>query len=258
MSNSRFWFNGICSDRFGLRIGGEDHFGSPERVVTEYSVPGYNGSYVVDEGTYTNYIRQYRVALMRSPALEQDMSAIKRWLQPDGEYHRLEDSYAPDVYRLARLTGGIATQAMGSSIRSVQFPLTFSCRPQKFLKIGEQPLTISAETGLAQIVNPTGFSAWPKISFFGTQDTSVETVQLRANDSQGAVRGQVHFDVGSRLGEELIFDAQTTEAYWAADGSSANDCVTFSGDLSLPAGKTCVAVSVGLGGCYVYPRWWRL
>lgn len=256
MSNSRFWFNGICSDRFGLRIGGEDNFGAPERVVTEYSVPGYNGSYVVDAGVYTNYIRQYQAALLRSPALEQDMSAIKRWLQPDGEYHRLEDSYAPDVYRLARLTGGIATQAMGSSIRSVQFPISFSCRPQKFLKIGEQPLTISAETGIAELVNPTGFNAWPLITFFGTEESNEATVYIK-DDWQGDVRGEIAFDVGNKLNVNVIFDTQTTEAYWADDGSSANDAVYFQGDLFLPEGRSCIVLD-SLGGCYVRPRWWRL
>ena len=256
MSNSKFWFNGRCSDEFGLRIGGEDNFGSPERIVTEYQVPGYNGAYIVDEGAYTNYLRQYRAALMRRPQLEMDMSAVKRWLQPDGEYHRLEDSYAPDVYRMARLTGGISTQAMGSSIRSVQFPITFTCRPQKFLKCGEWPLAFDAESGLCEIFNPTGFTAWPRISFTANEESYIEVVSIY-DEIGGTKRGEVSFDTGRIPGVELIFDTQTTEAYWA-DGTSANDAVIFSGDLSLPEGRSVLLMEIGLAMCHVYPRWWRL
>ena len=52
-------------------------------------------------------------------------------------YHRLEDSYHPDYYRMAVLDKEISPE-LGFQNYSGSFDLTFSCMPQQYLKSGER------------------------------------------------------------------------------------------------------------------------
>lgn len=252
----KLMFNGRRSVDFGVKISGEDPFGAPTRITQAVTIPGRNGAFIIDEGNYENLPKVYHSAVFRAEDLPEAAAAIKAWAMQDGVYHRLEDNYDPAVYRMARFAGAFATELIGTSGRSMRFDLTFDCMPQAFLKTGDRELFISASSGIGVFSNPTTFRAWPLIRVY---PTAAGTYTAHFADIDGdSPRGSVQFAVQT-TGRGIIFDAETTEAWYADTKASANSLVTASGDLSLPAGKTQIALAQPeAGGLSIVPRWWRL
>lgn len=254
-------YNGQHSDLMGLLISGVDNYGAPERIVTEYQIPGANGTYVVDSGAYGNKTRVYNAAIYRERDMEGRMATIKRWLLPDGDYHRLEDSYAPDVYRMARCTGGLSTEGIGPNLRNIKFPITFSCRPEKFLKSGESPVTVSPIGAVTSLANPTGFPATPMLSIRPESTTdSIQIVFRRENTIYGTVTVTAPSTVRT-----ILIDCETTEAWFDdAPGESANQLVEISGrpvlneDMTRVSRELPAPLQSSGAQISITPRWWRL
>lgn len=252
-----FYFKGISSASFGLRVGGVDNYGAPGRRYTEYLIPGANGTKIVDSGCFEAYPREYAVALPNDPHVESTMSAIKAWLLGEGGDFRLEDSYAPDVYRMAHLASGIETELMGASGRSVKFGLNFICQPEKWLKSGERAILIE-DDGYAWLHNPTGMETYPQIIVHSTNGCTIEFVRPELN-------GVTHdpycvIEVSQPFSDlPIVIDGQTTEAWMQGSGLSANTWVEFQGRPLLNKEPAIVRLVDAAGASIeVIPRWWRL
>lgn len=252
----KLMFNGRRSVDFGVKISAEDPFGAPARITQAVTIPGRNGAFIIDECNYENKEKIYHSAAFRTEDLSETAAALKRWLMQDGLYHRLEDNYDPEVFRMARFAGAFETELIGTGGRSMRFDLVFDCMPQAFLKSGERELFISAESGYGLFHNPTGFRAWPQIRLYPTAAGSY-TAKIEEVDG-GAEFGRVTF-TPLTMQREIIFDTETTEAWYADTGESANDRVSASGDLSLPDDTRRISlVEETAGGLSIIPRWWRL
>ena len=83
-----------------------------------------------------------------------------KWLTSKEGYHRLEDSYDPNVYRLAcfKQNGSLVNYYDKATALNV----TFDCKPQRYLKNGEESINFSGS--IATLENPTGYSALPEIT----------------------------------------------------------------------------------------------
>lgn len=248
-------FNGKSSETFGMLIGGVNNFGAPERIVEEYEIPGRSGTAIFDTGAFRNVLREYVAAIMHRRNLETVMASVKAWLLPDGDYHRLEDSYAPDVYRLARVTGEIPTTALGSVVRSVTFPITFSCRPEKFLKIGEHEI-VTDESG-AELFNPTVYPATPLIYVQNTGgvNTSVNFYEV-VNGSEN-LRGFIY--IPAEVTRPLLVDCETTEVTYADSlGGNANDAIELLSPIYLRQQTRIRGFENQSIILKIRPRWWRI
>ena len=75
----------------------------PQKNVEIQTVPGRNGDILLPGGSYQNYTQSYEVFLdaKNLGGLETVMPKITEWLLGHEGYQRLEDSYFPEVYRLA-------------------------------------------------------------------------------------------------------------------------------------------------------------
>ena len=90
-------------------------------------------------------------------------------------YHRLEDSDDPEVYRLAmfRSKGSLQNYYDKATILNV----TFECKPQRYLKIGERLISYSFDRVAnldnieAKIENPTLMKSLPEITLKNIEDT---------------------------------------------------------------------------------------
>lgn len=136
-------FNGASSNDFGIRVEKCPDYNSAERKVEFISVEDRNGDLVRDTGAYNNVTQTYEVYFGDENSTFQELSsAVSRWLLGSKGYCRLEDDYFPDVYRLAVYNGMIQNRNfMNMKGRSV---LQFVCKPQRFLKSGEQWQSISS------------------------------------------------------------------------------------------------------------------
>ena len=164
-------------------------------------------------------------------------SKIVQWLMSSRGYCRLEDSYEPDCYRMASYAGPFdAANWMNLYGRAT---IEFDCMPQRWLKSGETPVSITSGQTLQNDWQP----ALPLIQLTGT------------GDGELTVGGSTITIAGVEGG--LTIDSDTQNAY---DGTTnKNSIITVSGGFPVLAfGETIVAFSGGITAVQITPRWWRL
>ena len=138
MAKNNLIFGGIDSADYNVWISGSDAFSAPERDVEYVSVPGRNGDLVIDNGKWNNIRITYPAFIPKG--FESQIDNFRSEMMKLTGYHRLEDSYHPDEFRMASFSYGISPSRIGAFLRNGEFPLTFNCKPQRFLKSGETPI----------------------------------------------------------------------------------------------------------------------
>jgi len=146
MLDSVITYNGNSSEDVGLKVERYPAIIKADRKHEKVSVPGRNGDIYFFQDAWNNYTQPYEVfAGDRAPAAAQAAwENIISWLcQQDDEltvddfknltlhgYHRLIDSYEPDVIRLAAFASGVAAE--NSWNRFGRATIDFDCRPERF------------------------------------------------------------------------------------------------------------------------------
>lgn len=228
-------FNGRSTHEFGIWISGESTFSAPERNVEMQEVAGRNGSLLFDRGNFKNISVKY-------PAFIKDSmpSRIRDFLNYCGSqigYQRLEDTYHPYEYRMGRFKSNMSIESSGYMNRSGKFTIEFDCKPQRFLKSGEQIISLSA-TG--SILNRTEFDAKPLLRVYGSGAGTVsigsETITLTAIDT--------YVDI----------DCEIMDAYKGA--VNCNSKVSFTDDIVLSSGDNNITFTGGVTSIDITPRWY--
>lgn len=238
---SYFLFAGEHSETYRLRLESPPRYTTAQRRITTQSVPGRNGLVVYDEGAYDNvdgtFDVYYNAKSTNTMIAGMDLAA---WLLRPTGYQRLEDSYNPDVYRLAVCTGPLDVE--NHLQKYGKATLTFNCMPQRFFKAGETALSISNG---AVLTNPW-MSAKPTVYITG----SGEGV-FSCNDYQVTI---------SDIPESgITLDCETEDAYQGEDNlNSLISAVSNEGFPCLDHGKTKIAWSGGITAVKIMPRWWAL
>lgn len=136
-------YNGKNSRDFGIYISGEGTFNSPERDAETISIPGKNGDLEVSHNRFKNISVEYPAFIVRN--FKDNAAAARAWLLAASGYHRLEDTYHSEYFRLGRFTGPLDFD-MKFLNRAGEFKLQFDCKPQRFLKSGEEIITTQVAT----------------------------------------------------------------------------------------------------------------
>lgn len=228
-------FAGRSTNEFGIWISGEGTYGAPERNVQTQEVAGRNGNLLFDMGNFRNITLKYPAAI------KTDMpSRIRDFLNFAGSqvgYQRLEDTYHPYEYRMARFQSKLSINSAGYMNRSGQFTLEFDCKPQRFLKSGEDSIDF---TGSGILYNRTEFEAKPLLRVFGSGAGSVgigsQTITI------------------SSISEYVDIDCEIMDAYKGAINCNGN--VSFTDDIVLKPGNNNIAKSGNISKVTIIPRWW--
>lgn len=233
------YFNGKCSDDYNLIVESFPVRPIPRRRVVSQSIPGRNKALLLTEPAFENVIQRYDVYISAEEraSLQTAARAVSEWLSQPG-YCRLEDSYDPDVFRLAYFTGG---QELENTLNMFgRASIEFSCAPQRFLKDGERALTVS---GSGLLVNPTQMTALPLIRARGTGSFIVGDITVEITDQPTA--------------GYIDLDSDIEDAF--AGNVNCNGFVRLlDGDFPvLPAGETEIEADPGLT-LEIIPRWWSL
>lgn len=222
---------GVIVEHYPIRV-------LPERVQTATEIAGRNGALLMVDGNWQNYEQEYEVYISAEKrGLVRAARAVAEWLTAPVGYQRLEDSYEPDVYRMAFYEGGQDIESILN--RFGRATISFNCKPQRFLKSGEATKSFTAAGSLTNI---TRFDALPMITVYGSGAGTVTvggiTVTLSAID------------------EYTVLDCELMDAY---KGSvNKNPTVTATEFPKLVPGVNTISFSGGVTSLEIMPRWWTI
>lgn len=223
-----------CKD-YGVLVSDAGIYASPEPDYTSYEIAGRNGDLHINNGRYKNVDITYQAFI--SQEFEDRFAPFRSAILSQDGYVRIEDDFQKDMYRLGRLKSGIEGKIkLARGIGT--FELEFDCKPQWYLKSGEQE-TVFTENG--SILNPTVFPSKPLIRVYGKGTVTVGTNVFVINTA----------------GTEFIeIDTDSKQAYEGAANRNSNIKVNQWG--SLTSGNNTITLGTGITKVTVKPRWYEL
>lgn len=233
---NHFIYNGKDCMAYGVYISGSGVFDAPRRSYEKIVIPGRNGELSIDNGRYENISLRYPAFAHEN--FFESMAGLKAALLADPGYHRLEDSYYPEEYRMALFEGGM-TVTPAQNLKAGEFEIEFYCDPRRFLKSGDLAQTI-ADGG--HIENPTAFPSKPLIRVTGYGEMYVGGDKITISQ---------HFAY-------VDIDCEMMDCFHESD--NANGYVSFlSNDFPvLGPGRTNITHDPTITKIEVTPHWWRI
>lgn len=264
-------FDGVKTSDYDVYISGEGTFNAPARRGEFINVPGRNGDLFIDAGSYENIQVEYP-AFIFSPydgIFNEKLQELRAEFKAKRSYRRIEDTYHPDEFRLGLYKEGLEVEPHFLN-RSGNFTLIFDCKPQRFLKSGEEPVTFTA---LGNIENPTQYASLPLIKVTGYGIVTIGDYQMFITEADEP------FYIDSELMEAYVPAGETynftdESSHIMTDEHGFN--ITFADGLSTPKnmieyvtfkdhlfpkiepGIQPVEISDTIEKLVIYPRWWRL
>ena len=235
-----FTFNGVSSDNYKVTVEKCPSYPVAQRVVEHIQVPGRNGDLIRDTGAYGNVEQTYSIWFDgRNDSMQEAARAIALWLNGSKGYCRLEDTYDQDVYRMAVMSN--YTEYRNFRNRLGRADVTFSCKPQRFLKSGETMTVVTGNT----LAN-SYMDCFPIYAVTGNGDVTV-------NGST--------FTVANNAGNTVYVDSETQDCWSGSltrnevqpfDKISLNTWVT-TGDIRIriqPTGLTNLYLNYNMPKIY--------
>lgn len=265
------YFNGISSKDLGIEIETFPKYEIPEKEITKYEIPGRNGDIVIDHGTFKNVNVEYSISVMiKDGDYNSRLHAIASWLYSPSGYARLEDSYDTECYRMARISSNTSFENLFN--QAGKATLTFDCKPQRFLKKGEEQLEYNETDSHTTLINPSFFSAKPllKLCNIGMASSAgtISNVNLNGytfydHDFFNAIKLLPYPIV------DIIIDFENKKAYYrditdyskrtALPASNTNKL--FARDVTLDKGENIIRFKKPESSnsfMKLTPRWWML
>ena len=195
-------FNGISTTDLGVVIQSPPVYETPEKDYEVIHVEGRNGDILINKGSYRNSIRTYYLASVFRPntSFAENARALADWLHSANGYARLEDSYDPDVYRMAMYRN--SAELANYYDQATALEVEFECKPQRYLKSGEKEHVITTYRNPLVLINQTKNDALPIIYWeepiIGFQlyidGTLVMTLD---NNTENIEKGSIDFELES-------------------------------------------------------------
>ena len=260
MLNETFYIDGVDARNFGIYLQKPIDFSEAVPVVETQSVPARNGDLIFESGNYEN-----RTATASCFCLQRDVEkaigAAGRFLMSKHGYRRLETSEDPDHFWLARIEN---SPAISQRMRTLApFEITFDCKPQRFLKSGEEKIVLTNFDGIAQkIYNPFGFPARPLIHAHWATERGEDYAE---SDSRNMVALQFLYETGSGKAvsarkiesQDLYIDCDIHDAY-NESGNQNKHIETYEFPTLEPGENSFGVYQFDLEYLEITPRWWEL
>lgn len=226
-------FNGQSFADFETFWDGSQLFGTPEKQVEFFEVPGRSGDLSITQNRFKN--KSVSINCFIRQDFVKNHSNLMNYLLSQEGYGRLESSKEPDIYREAQYVADLEPQT-GAFLHYGTFTLTFNCKPQKWLKSGEKAIEIDSSD---IVINPTLFDAKPLIEVTGTGRIVINNSVL---------------DLAQNTSTTFI-DCDIQDCYEGTINRNKDLTIT-NGFPRLNPGENQVSVT----DCTIklYPRWWKL
>lgn len=235
-------FNGVSSKDVGIEVETFPTYDIPEKEYEAIHVPGRNGDIIIDNGTYKNVERTYKVSIAAyNIPYSKKMSGVAKWLHSAPGYARLEDSYEPDFYRLAYYNEKISLENLFNEAGRGE--IKFICKPQRFYKSGDMIIEF---TSAGQIQNGTVNIALPKIIV--TTDNTAGSLTV-----SGAT-----ISIVENAGTSIILDSELQDAY--INGANKNSFINLDNGIFplLYPGLNDISFTGGVTKLEIIPKWWTI
>lgn len=231
-------YGGEASTDYGIVVSEAPTFEKPKKRVNVFNVQGRNGSVIIEDGSFDDVTRNYKVwvAKDRFEELPEIVDAVSSWLYSKSGYVRLEDSFEPDVYRLAYYVGG--QEVTNKLLQYGTTTLTFTCRPERFLKDAEREQTFSNGS---KINNPTRYASKPLIHIEGSGSVSV------------SINGVT---MTATITDYINIDCERMNAY-RLPSENMNDKISGSFPLIQP-GMNTIATTGTISSLTIVPRFYTI
>ena len=237
-----FYLDGTPSTDFGILMQEPPKIPVAERDVETIDIPGRHGSLTVDHKRYKNVHPVFKCAmLVESGTMDQAEQRLNAFLQSTAGYRRLETTYEPGIYRMARVEAGISLEKIQN--QAGYFDVRFDMKPQRFLISGETPVKCRPSQNLRN----SGMPSLPLIRLTRSGPGS-----FSVGDFTVKIQGE----------GDLVIDCENQNAYRELPGGAienANSSLLSVDEFPvLQPGDNPVTWSAEIQSFEVAPRWWKL
>ena len=264
---STIYFNGKSSADFGLIVEYYPESVHAARRGELISIPGRNGVIIREDGAYDTYSQTFQIWFRNTLNRDTFQTArdVAEWLLGASGFCRLEDTYEPEHFRLARFVGPLNVETVLKN--HGRATLEFDVQPQRYLKSGETPLTFQGGS-VSTITNPTQFEARPLLKFTDTTSSpsfvpvSITMREDRYINEYGYVMGStdmVGYAVSEPVscsGKEYVRITGNGYAFYDSNGNSrsggfsptgswSNDSTRVNYRIAVPSWASTIVVSRG-------------
>lgn len=231
-----FVFAGYDTRTLGVSIFALETMSAPKRIYNAATVPGRNGSLLIDQKRYGDTPQRYSAVIYEN--FENRLAQFRSILMSVCGYQRLEDSISPDEFYLAYYDDVFMATAY-SDMSMGHLEVAFTRKPQRFLKTGE---TVTTLTASGSIENPTLFPAKPLLRIYGTGTVGIGDNAITITSAD----------------EYTDIDCDIMEAFKGT--ASCNQYVQIQGNdfPVLHAGTNGITLGTGITRVDITPRWYRL
>ena len=250
-------YNGKNLEDFGVEAIGRGRYGSPARDIEQVHVPGLNGDLLFDSGGFLNATVEYPDCCIDHD-FPTNFAALRTFLLADPGYHRLEDSYASDEFRMAEFRGPLTPDVhTGRGNRSGTFTLQFNCTPQRYLKEGGEEREIHDQEIIENKWMPAnpifriipGANKTVNIAVLSPGWESYRYGRISVTDSTGS--DTMIYEIDMIRGTAIRYEEATSYTKYNAASSVTGNILT------IPSGKYKWSIA-GTGQVFVKPMFWRI
>lgn len=241
------YFNGKSLADFGVHVSGTGVFNGPEEDYESVEIPGRNGDLHIFNGRFKNVELTYKAWIAGDrwvPGEERqdfimNVRQFRNHMLKSRGYQRLEDTYHPDEYRFAMFKGPFTTEPI--MLQAGEFDLTFDCKPQRYLKLGEKKIELK-KTG--NINNPTDFDALPFIRVYGYGSLQINDTIITISSTYS----NPYMDIDCEI-QDCFYGKQNANPYVnLVDGEF----------FALKPGINTITLPSRITKVELTPRWWIL
>jgi phage-related protein len=215
---------------------GSEWWRMPQKEIENLQIPGKNGDLTIDNHRFSNITIPFNCYIHKN--FGQNFSNLINYLLSLKGYQRIESNEEPDVFRMGQIKAQIEP-VMGQFNKRGQFTIEIDFMPQKWLKVGENRITVN---GSETLVNPTAFDALPTLYVQGTGDITVN--------------GNV-MTLASNTGTTVI-DCDAQNVYEGTIDRNNDITLTDNKFPSLVPGTNTIEYGTGITSLIVVPNWWKL
>ena len=234
-----FTINGKPCTEYGVQVSVGGALSSPSRDITYHQIPGRNGDLVEDNGRFNNLTYTYRCLLRGNDSKDfrEKLAGFRKWIGSYVGYQRIEDTYSPDEYRMGIVSSSLIPEMVGAGVIAAEFDVTVNAKPQRFLKAGENAITVTS----GQVLHNEGYAAKPMITVYGS--------------GSGTLTVGAYSMTISAIDGYVTLDCEAQDAYKGTVNKNTTVSTTFP---VLEPGNNTISWSGGITSVVIIPRWWMI